>query len=107
MTSDVTARIARALDERFGTKIPLAEDEAGARALARMLEHRSHRRYSPRPVSNELLQLLAHGSGRITAMRAMFQHASQRTGTGLVFSKRYFCAEALVECTRDARCDVR
>ena len=58
MTSDVTARIARALDERFGTKIPLAEDEAGAHALARMLEHRSHRRYSPRPVSNELLQLL-------------------------------------------------
>ena len=58
MTSDVTARIARALDERFGTKIPLAADDAGAHALARMLEHRSHRRYSPRPVSNELLQLL-------------------------------------------------
>jgi hypothetical protein len=51
----------------------------------------------------ELQQLIAYWSGRITAMRAMFQHASQRMGTGLVFSKRYFYAEALVECTRDAR----
>src|SRR6476646_6413085 len=41
----------------------------------------------------ELQQLIAHWSGRITAMRAMFQHANQRVGTGLVLSKPYFCAE--------------
>src|ERR1051326_7940520 len=58
MSSETLTRIERAIDERFGTKIPVAVDQAGADSLARMLEHRSHRRYSPQPVSAELLQLL-------------------------------------------------
>lgn len=58
MTNDTMARIERALDERFGAKIPVAADQSGADALARILEHSSHRRYSAQPVSAELLQLL-------------------------------------------------
>ena len=58
MTNDPLARMARALEERFGTKIPVASGQAGAESLARLLEHRSQRRYTPQPVSPELLQLL-------------------------------------------------
>jgi nitroreductase/FMN reductase [NAD(P)H] len=36
----------------------VAPDQSGAPALARMLEHRSHRRYSAQAVGPELLQLL-------------------------------------------------
>jgi nitroreductase/FMN reductase [NAD(P)H] len=50
--------MSRALEERFGTQIRVAADQPGADALARMLEHRSQRRYTPQPVSPELLQLL-------------------------------------------------
>ena len=56
--TDITARIGRALDERFGAKISVAPDQAGADSLARMLEHRSQRRYTPQPVSPALLKLL-------------------------------------------------
>ena len=58
MSDEILTRIERALEERFGTKIPVAADQAGADTLARMLEHRSHRSYSARPLSAELLQLL-------------------------------------------------
>jgi nitroreductase/FMN reductase [NAD(P)H] len=57
MTEPVS-RITRASVERFGVEIPVAKDQAGVDTLARMLEHRSHRRYSDRPVAPELLQLL-------------------------------------------------
>ena len=50
--------IERAIAERFGTKIPVAAEQAGADSLARMLEHRSHRRYTAQAVGAELLQLL-------------------------------------------------
>ena len=56
--TDISARIGRALDERFGAKISVAPDQAGADSLARMLEHRSQRRYTPQPVSPALLKLL-------------------------------------------------
>ena len=56
-TEDVRA-IEHALDERFGTSIRVDPEQAGASALARLLEHRSHRRYAPRPVAADLLQLL-------------------------------------------------
>ena len=58
MTNDEATRIERALDERFGEKINAPADQPGADALARMLEHRSHRRYTARSVSPELLRLL-------------------------------------------------
>lgn len=58
MTNETMARIERALEERFGTKIPVAADQLGAHALARILEHRSHRRYSAQSVSAGLLRLL-------------------------------------------------
>ena len=58
MSDEILTRIERALEERFGTKIPVAAGQAGADTLARMLEHRSHRSYSARPLSAELLQLL-------------------------------------------------
>lgn len=56
--TDIPARIARALDARFGADLPLPADAAGLGELARMLEHRSHRRYAARPVADELLRLL-------------------------------------------------
>ena len=55
--TDTATRIAHALDARFGAAIPPAET-AGLDELARMLEHRSHRRYAARPVADDLLQLL-------------------------------------------------
>jgi len=56
--NDPAMRIARASVERFGTETPAPADQPGADSLARMLEHRSHRRYADRPVAAELLQLL-------------------------------------------------
>ena len=51
-------RIEAALAERFGK--PVSADAAlpGLDELARIAEHRSHRRYDGRPVAPELLQLL-------------------------------------------------
>jgi nitroreductase len=57
MTDDIM-RIERASVERFGEKVSAAADQPGAAALARMLEHRSHRRYTAQPVPPELLRLL-------------------------------------------------
>ena len=56
--TDTSARIAQAIDARFGVQLPLPADCAGLNSLARMLEHRSHRRYSTRVVGEDLLQLL-------------------------------------------------
>jgi hypothetical protein len=57
MTDPVT-RIARASVERFGVETPATAGQPGVDSLARMLEHRSHRRYMERPVAPELLRLL-------------------------------------------------
>lgn len=56
--SDTAERIARALDERFGAQLPLPAGVDGLDAVARRLEHRSHRRFAPRAVDAALLQLL-------------------------------------------------
>ena len=56
--TDTKDRIAQALEARFGTQLPLPADTAGLDSLARMLEHRSHRRYAARPVEDALLNLL-------------------------------------------------
>lgn len=52
------ARMVRAITERFGEKIAVAADQAGTNALARMLEHRSHRRYTEQAVAPETLRIL-------------------------------------------------
>src|SRR5476651_2227089 len=56
--TDNLLRIDRASTERFGEKISTVAGQAGAETLARMLEHRSHRRYTAQPVEPELLRLL-------------------------------------------------
>jgi nitroreductase/FMN reductase [NAD(P)H] len=56
--TDNSSRIERASVERFGEKISAGADQPGAEALARMLEHRSQRRYTTQPVGAELLRLL-------------------------------------------------
>jgi len=58
MSEDIQKRIARASAERFGEEIGPAQDQPGAESLARMLEHRSHRRYAERAVAPDLLKLL-------------------------------------------------
>ncbi|MBE2213949.1 MAG: nitroreductase family protein [Opitutaceae bacterium] len=58
MSQDATARILRALDRRFGVsgkELPPLPDAA---ALARLLEHNTHRRYTATPVRDDLLDLL-------------------------------------------------
>ena len=56
--ADQQLRIERATEERFGEKIGATAGQAGADTLARMLEHRSHRRYTAQPVEPALLRLL-------------------------------------------------
>jgi nitroreductase/FMN reductase [NAD(P)H] len=56
--ADNVARIECATAERFGETIGAGPAQAGADALARMLEHRSHRRYTAQPVEPALLRLL-------------------------------------------------
>ncbi len=55
---DPSQRIASALSERFGAAPPVDASTPGLDELARMAEHRSHRKYSGRPVAPELLRLL-------------------------------------------------
>ncbi len=56
--ADTSLRIESAIAERFGEKISVAADQTGADALARMLEHRSHRRYTAQPVDPVMLRML-------------------------------------------------
>jgi len=56
--TDIAARIGRALETRFGSSLPLPAVAEGLDSLARMLEHRSQRRYTAQPVTDDLLQLL-------------------------------------------------
>jgi nitroreductase len=56
--TEIASRIARALSARFGAVLPLPADSTGLEELARILEHRSHRRYAAGPVADDLLQLL-------------------------------------------------
>jgi len=51
-------RIEHAARERFGLKLNVPPEVPGLEELARSLEHRSHRRYTDRPVQQELLQVL-------------------------------------------------
>jgi FMN reductase [NAD(P)H] len=51
-------RFDAALSERFGTAPAVKPDLPGLDELARMAEHRSHRKFASRPVDPELLRLL-------------------------------------------------
>jgi len=55
---NLSQRIASALSERFGAAPVVDAGLPGLDELARMAEHRSHRKYSDRPVAPELLRLL-------------------------------------------------
>jgi nitroreductase/FMN reductase [NAD(P)H] len=52
------SRIAGALQERFGSPFSVEPENPGLDELARIAEHRSHRRYAPRSVDPGLLRLL-------------------------------------------------
>ena len=52
------ARIEAALAERFGREIPVDSSLPGLEDLQHIAEHRSHRKYTDRPVAADLLQLL-------------------------------------------------
>lgn len=55
---DTSQRLASALSERFGAAPVVDASTPGLDELVRMAEHRSHRKYSARPVAPELLRLL-------------------------------------------------
>ncbi|MFB3087545.1 MAG: nitroreductase family protein, partial [Acidiferrobacterales bacterium] len=57
-SQDTMARLHAAISERFGEHISLPKDVLNADELARILEHRSHRVYTEKPVSEALLRLL-------------------------------------------------
>jgi nitroreductase/FMN reductase [NAD(P)H] len=56
--SACAARIEAALDERFGTKVPVDPALPGLEELQRIAEHRSHRKFAAKPVDPALLRLL-------------------------------------------------
>ena len=56
--SDSSARVAAALSERFGTDFHPDPATPGLDELARIAEHRSHRKFSDRPVEPSLLRAL-------------------------------------------------
>jgi hypothetical protein len=58
MSEDETRNsIERALLERFGEKVAVDPGLSGLNELAKIVGHRSHRQYSPRPIER-LLRLL-------------------------------------------------
>jgi nitroreductase len=58
-SDSTTATIVRqALAERFGEDFKINEELPGLEALARIADHRSHRRFLPRPIEPDLLRLL-------------------------------------------------
>src|SRR5665647_440818 len=54
----VTQRIENAISERFGEEIAVPGTAAGSEELVRIVEHRSHRKYTPQAVDAGLLRLL-------------------------------------------------
>jgi nitroreductase/FMN reductase [NAD(P)H] len=56
--AEPATRIESAIEERFGTRIPTDAKLPGLEELRRMVEHRSHRKYTSEPVDPGLLRLL-------------------------------------------------
>ena len=57
-SQDFSKRLNAALSERFGPEWAIDPDTPGLEELARMAEHRSHRKFSTREVGPGLLRLL-------------------------------------------------
>jgi nitroreductase/FMN reductase [NAD(P)H] len=57
-SNETTARIAAAVEKRFGERIEIDPQTAGAETIARMLEHCTHRKWTDRAVTPQLLRLL-------------------------------------------------
>jgi len=55
---DAAARIESATAERFGTALHVDADVPGLPDIARMIEHRSHRKFTTQPVAPAMLDLL-------------------------------------------------
>lgn len=55
---DLSKRLGATLSERFGSEFPVDPALPGLEELARMAEHRSHRKFSERAVDPALLRLL-------------------------------------------------
>jgi nitroreductase len=55
---DIAKSLQDALAARFGERLTIDENLSGLQELASIASHRSHRRYSPRPVTPELVRLL-------------------------------------------------
>jgi FMN reductase [NAD(P)H] len=53
-----TARIEAAIEERFGARMRVDPQVRGLEELARIAEHRTHRKYTQDPVESGLLELL-------------------------------------------------
>jgi nitroreductase/FMN reductase [NAD(P)H] len=53
------ARIADATEKRFGERLSLAAGTPGAATIARMLEHCTHRKWTERSITPDLLRLLS------------------------------------------------
>jgi nitroreductase/FMN reductase [NAD(P)H] len=58
LESPVSSRIEAAVEERFGTRLGVDADLPGLDEIARIVEHRSHRRYTARTVEPALLRIL-------------------------------------------------
>src|SRR5687768_2898593 len=58
MASDSASRLSAALEQRFGAPLDVDPQLPGLDELARIAEHRSHRKYADRPVDAPLLRLL-------------------------------------------------
>jgi nitroreductase/FMN reductase [NAD(P)H] len=56
--STAIRRTAAALSERFGAELAVPEGTSGVEELARIAEHRSHRKFAARGVTPDLLRLL-------------------------------------------------
>ena len=56
--TDAAAALASTLNRRFGEDVAVDADWPGLAALARQAAHRSHRRFTARPVETSLLRLL-------------------------------------------------
>ena len=55
---DVAKALQDALNVRFGERMPIEDGLGGLAELAAIAAHRTHRRYLPQPVSDELIRLL-------------------------------------------------
>jgi hypothetical protein len=76
-------RLANALEARFGTSFPVDETLPGLGELARIAEHRSHRKYTERGRAR-----LAAPAARLRAVGAVEAIFSRRTSSTLPTARK-------------------